>query len=105
MQNQDPDPIGQYYDPEGSFEAGDTVYTITVIISQAPVPTKMKFKAYEFPLECRCSHVERGHECTSTHCYSLNMDDSSVKCRNKYCKGHERLDGCCFGKEGVMLVE
>ncbi|KAF2120286.1 hypothetical protein BDV96DRAFT_642125 [Lophiotrema nucula] len=135
-----PRKLGLYHDILGEYEDHDTVYTLLVRYAQKPphlnrlfalpgspmsqersatlydIPAmkvkKMKFKAYQFPYELRCKHVQDDEkECKSGICYVLDYG-TGMACRAKECEGHgyaglvkRSEEGVeCFGKKGERIV-
>lgn len=73
----------------------------------------IKLKAWNFPLDFRCSHVEDNRSC-DRGCYVLERggEEPDFKCSREDCEGHRWVGGkkkdgknrICFGKKGDRLV-
>jgi hypothetical protein len=73
----------------------------------------VKVKAWRFPLDMRCAHVQHNKECEKG-CYVLEKGDdvSRWRCDRVDCEGHVYGDNVltdgegrsCFGKKGKRMV-
>jgi hypothetical protein len=80
----------------------------------AKMHTKIvRLKAWQFPVEMRCAHVQPDRECEEG-CYVLEKggDIRRWSCKRKDCKGHvhernvlmDKEGRSCFGKKGKRMV-
>lgn len=72
----------------------------------------VKLKAYQFPYDFRCRHVEQeGRECHKG-CYILEKGEWTSGCKANDCEGHrwggkmkrDERGRWCFGKKGERMV-
>ncbi|KAF2740738.1 hypothetical protein EJ04DRAFT_548267 [Polyplosphaeria fusca] len=73
---------------------------------------EIKLKAYNFPHELRCEHLDGEKTCKNAGCYVLERSGTGWKCANSRCEGHiysgfvrRKEDGvACFGRKGERIV-